>query len=102
MKKAILFFCNGLSILFISLSGCDPGHKPNIAFKTGASYISGDATVSKSDTLTIGITASKAEAQDVLKNQSVIQKRSTLFCMGHGSVQLAITKFSFEFFIQFF
>ena len=70
-RNLILSFA--LVLLLIALNHCDPGRKPNIAFKTGAGYTSSDATVGKQDTLLVGITASKAEKEDVLKkfNESV-------------------------------
>jgi hypothetical protein len=65
MKTAIKYFI-GLSILFLSCDK-DEGKLPNIAFKTGGSYISSDVTVDKGSQILIGITASKAEKEDVLK-----------------------------------
>jgi hypothetical protein len=44
----------------------DEGKLPNIAFKTGATYVSSDITLSKDTTITVGITASKSEPNDLL------------------------------------
>ncbi len=49
----------------------DAGKLPNIAFKTDAGYTSVSASVSKNQTLTVGINASKAESKDVLKTFNV-------------------------------
>jgi len=49
----------------------DEGKLPNIAFKTGGSYISADASKAKGSAITIGINASKAEDKDVLKKINV-------------------------------
>lgn len=66
MKK-IFYFAAICSILFTACKkDDDEGKLPNIAFKTGAGYTSSDITTNQSDTLTIGITASKAEDKDVL------------------------------------
>lgn len=68
MKK----ICSFVAILatIISMSSCDKdaGKLPNISFKTGANYVSSDVTLTKDTTVTIGITASKAEKEDVLKS----------------------------------
>lgn len=39
---------------------------PDIAFKTGGNYVSGDKIVGKNDTIQVGITASKTEDKDLL------------------------------------
>ncbi|MEO6902341.1 MAG: hypothetical protein ABI315_04210 [Bacteroidia bacterium] len=39
---------------------------PKLSFKTGTSYISGDATVKMNDTLLVGVIASKTEDKDLL------------------------------------
>lgn len=44
----------------------DEGKLPNIAFKTSAGYVAHDTTVAKNTSVTMGITASKAEPNDVL------------------------------------
>lgn len=56
-----------------ALASCekDEGKLPNIAFKTGAGYVSTSDSVGMNDTLTIGINASKAEDKDVLKSFDV-------------------------------
>ena len=66
MKK--IFLLATLAGLFF-LSSCekDEGKLPNIAFKTGGTYVSADKTVGKNETITVGIDASKAEDKDVLK-----------------------------------
>lgn len=46
----------------------DEGKLPNIGFKTGGTYVSGSITLSKDTTITVGISASKAEENDVLKS----------------------------------
>ena len=57
----------------INLSSCekDEGKLPNIAFKTGAGYTSANATVAASDSVTVGIIASKSEGEDVLKKLNI-------------------------------
>lgn len=42
---------------------------PNVVFKTGGIYTSGDKTLNKKDTITVGITATKTE--DDLKSYNV-------------------------------
>lgn len=68
MKKIYLI---GLFVFFAAaVSSCkdeDEGKLPNISFKSGGGYTSADKTVSQGDTVTVGITASKAEDKDVLK-----------------------------------
>jgi hypothetical protein len=71
MKKfigAIIIIC-----ALISIQSCekDAGKKPNIAFKTGAGYISADASLTGDSMMTIGITASKSEDKDVLKKFNI-------------------------------
>lgn len=70
MKK--LFFAVA-AFGMIALTSCekDEGKLPNIAFKTGAGYVSANDSVGMNDTLTIGINASKAEDKDVLKSFDV-------------------------------
>lgn len=66
MKK--IFLLAGLAgLLFLSSCEKDEGKLPNIAFKTGGTYVSADKTVGKNETITVGIDASKAEDKDVLK-----------------------------------
>lgn len=67
MNKLYSFIA--IALLIVTISSCekDEGKLPNISFKTGGTYVSADKTVGQDDTLTIGITASKAEDKDVLK-----------------------------------
>jgi hypothetical protein len=60
------------SIIWISTS-CekDEGKLPNISFKTGGDYISGDVTRPKGSTVLMGINASKSEKKDVLKKFNI-------------------------------
>ena len=67
MRKIFSFIAVLLAITFISSCEKDEGKLPNIAFKTGGTYVSSDVTLKKDTTVTIGITASKAEDKDVLK-----------------------------------
>lgn len=62
-----------LFAMLVNLSSCekDEGKLPNIAFKTGSSYTSADATVTAGDPVLVGINASKAEDKDVLKTFDV-------------------------------
>lgn len=70
MKKIITF----LILAVIAFTNCkkkkaDPRVPPDVAFKTGGKYISGDLTTKKQDTLLVGITATKTE--DNLKSYNV-------------------------------
>jgi hypothetical protein len=72
MKKGKLhllaaFLLSASAITVFTSCEKDEGKLPNIAFKTGSGYTSSDATVSKGDTVKVGITASKSEDKDVLK-----------------------------------
>ncbi|MGN6568776.1 MAG: hypothetical protein ACTHJ0_12520 [Flavipsychrobacter sp.] len=64
-----------LTTFLYSLSSCkkesDQGLPPNISFKTGATYISSDATVAKDSSLTVGISASKSEGNDILTKMTI-------------------------------
>lgn len=73
MKTTIQLIKTGIIICFAStlLISCDKGKKPNISFKAGSSYISGDASVTKKASFTIGIDASKSESEDVLKKFNI-------------------------------
>ena len=64
-----IFVLTAIAIFAFSFTSCekDEGKKPDISFKTGGSYISGDQTVGMNDTLIIGINAAKTEDKDVLK-----------------------------------
>ncbi len=66
MKNIFLLAC--VAGLFC-LSSCkkDEGKLPNIAFKMGGNYLSADKVVGQSETIIVGINASKAEDKDVLK-----------------------------------
>lgn len=71
MKKvfhSLLLF--SISALIISCEK-DEGKLPNLGFKTGGSYISTDVTQVPGSSITIGITASKAESADVLKKFNI-------------------------------
>jgi hypothetical protein len=67
MKKTFSAIAVIMAVTFISSCEKDAGKLPNIAFKTGANYISSNVTLTKDTTVTIGINASKAEDKDVLK-----------------------------------
>jgi hypothetical protein len=68
LLKAIMLF----SILLIIYS-CeqDQGLLPKINFKTGGNYISSDTSLTGGSTITIGISAVKSEAEDVLKRFNI-------------------------------
>jgi hypothetical protein len=53
------------------MSACDKGLLPNIAFKTGGTYLSADSTKAGKSSITMGINASKAETADVLKKFNI-------------------------------
>ena len=67
MKKISFFAVILSAILFISSCKKDEGKLPNIAFKTVAGYISANGSVPHDSVFVVGITASKAESNDVLK-----------------------------------
>jgi hypothetical protein len=71
MKKLLFpqFLC---CILFLSLS-CekDKGLLPDIGFKTGGNYTSSDASLAGGSALLMGISASKTEDKDVLKQFNI-------------------------------
>jgi len=67
IKSIIILFA---ALAVISSCKKDSGKLPNIAFKTGGSYVSADKTVAKGETIVIGINASKSEDKDVLKTFS--------------------------------
>jgi hypothetical protein len=61
-------------LLVILVTSCkkkktDPHVPPTVEFKTGGIYTSGDRTLNKKDTITVGITATKTE--DDLKSYNV-------------------------------
>ncbi|MBD0276659.1 MAG: hypothetical protein ICV51_14960 [Flavisolibacter sp.] len=61
MKK--LLFLSALIVIVFTISSCkkDPHVPPDIQFKTGSGYTSGDATVAKNTAITVGIIAVKTE-----------------------------------------
>jgi hypothetical protein len=63
MKTKIFYLLT--CILIITAVACkkkkDAHVPPDVVFKTGAGYISANATVSKGDTIKVGITATKTE-----------------------------------------
>ena len=70
MKKLnILFAILLTAIAFTSCKkeGDDAGIPPAIVFKTIAGYVSADMVVPKDTTVLIGITATRTEANDILK-----------------------------------
>lgn len=66
MKKICLLACVA-SLICLSSCEKDEGKLPNIAFKTGGTYVSADKVVGQNESITIGIDASKSEDKDVLK-----------------------------------
>ncbi|MGZ3901910.1 MAG: hypothetical protein ACXVNO_06815 [Bacteroidia bacterium] len=70
MKKIITLIL--LSCLFFvncKKKKVDPHVPPDVTFKTGGKYISGDVTRAKNDTMMVGITATKTE--DNLKSYNI-------------------------------
>lgn len=70
MKKLNIFFVILLAV--VTFTSCkkeeDEGKLPNIAFMTTAGLVSADMTIRKDTTILVGISASKSEANDVLKS----------------------------------
>ncbi len=66
MKKLFSILAATASLVYFSSCDKDEGKLPNIAFKTGSTYVSTNMTVKKDTVISIGITASKAESKDVL------------------------------------
>jgi alcohol dehydrogenase class IV len=68
MKK--IFSIAAIVTAFVFIASCkkeeDEGKVPNLSFKTGGTYVSADVTLKKDTTVTVGISASKAEDKDVL------------------------------------
>jgi hypothetical protein len=61
-RKIIYFIAFFLLLGVLSCKKKKDAHvPPNVVFKTGANYISDNATVTKQDTLTVGIVATKTE-----------------------------------------
>lgn len=71
MKNSIFAIAAIAAVSLFSSCEKDEGKNPNISFKTGAAYVSGDATLAKDSMVVIGISASKAEDKDVLKNFAI-------------------------------
>lgn len=67
MKKIALTIAFICSLFFFPSCEKDEGKLPNINFKIATDHVYQDKTVGMSDTLTIGIDASKSEDKDVLK-----------------------------------
>lgn len=67
LKSFIAIIALVSTITFLSSCEKDEGKLPNIAFKTGGSYVSANMNVGQGDQVLSGITASKAEDKDVLK-----------------------------------
>ncbi|WP_317897010.1 hypothetical protein [Aurantibacillus circumpalustris] len=66
----ITLLCLGLVLLNFSCKKSeDERVKPNVEFKTGGSYTSGDKTLNKKEKITVGIKATKTE--DELKTFNV-------------------------------
>jgi hypothetical protein len=64
MKKLTQLLFIAATTLLFSFSckkKADPHVPPDVVLKTGGSYINGDRTVHKKDTLLVGITATKTE-----------------------------------------
>jgi len=63
MKKLLLYL-----LLLTTLPACrKETFRPNILFSPGAAYVSSDKTVSRNETLVVGIRASKTTAEDGLQ-----------------------------------
>lgn len=81
-----------LATALINLSSCekDAGKLPNIAFKTTAGYTHADVSVAPGDSVTIGITASKSEGEDVLKtlNISAAVGSGTAATIANGQISI--------------
>ena len=75
MKKqfSILAVFVALFALATTISSCekDEGKKPNISFKVASGYTSGDVSIASTDSVLIGIVASKSEGEDVLKTLNI-------------------------------
>jgi hypothetical protein len=71
INQSILVILTALLIFTIASCKKDPGRLPAISFKTGAGYISSDATIAKNTPFKIGINAAKTENEDVLKTFNI-------------------------------
>lgn len=73
--KKLLRFISSAFVVLIMFSACkkekDAMIPPKLEFKTGAGYISADATVPKDTTITVGIHAEQTELGDFLKTFTV-------------------------------
>jgi hypothetical protein len=73
MKTIKYFLIASLAIVFMNASckkkKADPHVPPGVEFKHGGNYVDGDRSAGKSDTLLVGITATKTE--DDLKSYNV-------------------------------
>jgi len=94
MKKQFSFI-TGLFVLLtmlVQLSSCekDEGKLPNISFKTGGSYVSGDKTVTPGEVVLVGISASKSEDKDVLKSFNIQHtKNSALTAYNDSTIDIS-------------
>ncbi|MEP6794739.1 MAG: VCBS domain-containing protein [Saprospiraceae bacterium] len=71
MKNVLgIFMLLSIIALFASCKK-DEGKLPNISFKTGPVYVSADVALAPTSVLVVGINASKAEDNDVLKKFTV-------------------------------
>ena len=92
MKKQISFAVITV-VLFaalVNLASCekDSGKLPNISFKTGAGYVSKDTTLAAGTAFTVGISATKAETQDVLKTFNITKAIGTAAATNVQSITL--------------
>lgn len=71
MKQIIIAAVFACAAIVFSSCEKDEGKNPTITFKTGADYVSTDATIAKDSTIKMGIDAAKTEDKDVLKKYSI-------------------------------
>ena len=72
MKKLVAVFCIGGALLFFvdcKKKKVDQHIPPDVSYKSGTKFITGDCTLPKQDTVWIGITATKTE--DDLKSYNL-------------------------------
>lgn len=69
MQKRLFIPLFSFALTLFMLTSCekDEGKLPLIEFQTGGAYVSADKTVSKGETVLVGIHAEKTEDKDVLK-----------------------------------
>jgi hypothetical protein len=71
-------FLFAMAIAGIFVTSCkkdkDQQIPPTMSFKTGSGYVSTSDTLSMNDTIVVGITAAKSEAQDLLTRFVATQK----------------------------